>query len=874
MAELAIQLLDADDEGIRKMMATLAPEEVQEVVNAIHDPEIIAYVGDRHWRSDPVGWARKRLKAQTYSRQDQILESVRDHRYTAVPASFGSGKSWTAGGVLVPWWLSTHPPGAAMVISCYTDDTEVLTRDGWKRFDAVVVGPAGDEFATRDRETHEFVWQHATRYYEEDWDGEVVDFKSTRLHLRVTPNHRMLLAWEDQRRSGEILKPAGDVGTRWVRIPSVSKWGGRSPATVRFGRYEWATRDFAAFLGAWLAEGSLGIPAKRRATNRPRKRRVDGLGGPIILTQPIAGKGYQAFRSLLTRMLGREPGFTQGRQFHFACADLWRWLRPLGKAPDKFIPDSVKDWGADELAILLQYYLLGDGHYAPPGPRSSGAWKAWTVSQRLADDLQEVAQKIGIHASITKRLPRGGGVIDGRQVVGRHPIYQMCFNTSTTRRAVASRSHYQGKVYCVSVPNEVLYVRRGAAPVWCGNTAPTGDQVRMILWKEINIAHEKGKLIGRVNLTQWYIGNQIVGVGRKPSNTNPAAFQGFHARYLLVIIDEADAVGSMLWEAVDHLVVNTDSRVLAIGNPLTSSGPFFRACQAGSRWNVIRISAFDTPEFTGEPVPAGWAGVSKVWVDERVEEYGPGYASDPRWMSKVLAIAPEDKAGSLIRLSMVRSKALPFEDAEERERWWKRAMAETPVVVGIDVGASEGGDQTVARERRGNTLGRVRRWLVRDHVELSEQIIPFLVETGATRCVVDTVGIGHGLADMLHAAHRKGRHKARVFRFNAGKAGKKRTKDHPGFPKLRDQIWWEVGRLKLDKGYVDLRILSEEGNAGERVMVELAESEWGVDTAGRIKVESKDDIKERLGHSPDDADAVLLSLYESPLFTVVGVPRG
>jgi SPP1 gp7 family putative phage head morphogenesis protein len=29
---------------------------------------------------------------------------------------------------------------------------------------------------------------------------------------------------------------------------------------------------------------------------------------------------------------------------------------------------------------------------------------------------------------------------------------------------------YSGKVYCVSVPNEVLYVRRNGKPAWCGNT--------------------------------------------------------------------------------------------------------------------------------------------------------------------------------------------------------------------------------------------------------------------------------------------------------------------------------------------------------------------------------------------------------------------
>lgn len=396
------------------------------------------------------------------------------------------------------------------------------------------------------------------------------------------------------------------------------------------------------------------------------------------------------------------------------------------------------------------------------------------------------------------------------------------------------------------------------------STAPTGDQVRAILWKEVNIAHGAGALVGRVNLAQWYIGNLLVGMGRKPSNTNPAAFQGIHAEHLLVVIDEADAVGALLWEAVDHLVVNKASRVLAIGNPLTGSGPFFRACQAGSRWNVIRVSAFETPEFTGEPVPDGWAGVSKTWVEERRQEYGPGYESDPRWQAKVMAVAPEDKAQGVIRLSALRAAAQPFFDDEDREKWWRGVKDETPVQVGIDVGASEGGDQTVARERRGDTLGRVRHWRIRDHIELADRhVIPFLVETGATRVVVDKAGIGHGLADYLDAAQRRGIHRAQVDRFDAGKAGRKKTATHPGFSKARDQIWWEIGRGLLDAGAVDLRQLGFEPG-GEAVMVELAEHEWGMDDQGRIKIEKKDDIKERLGHSPDDADAVLLSLWDPP----------
>lgn len=405
-------------------------------------------------------------------------------------------------------------------------------------------------------------------------------------------------------------------------------------------------------------------------------------------------------------------------------------------------------------------------------------------------------------------------------------------------------------------------------------TAPTGDQVRAILWKEVNVAHPKGQLVGRVNLSQWYIGNFLAGMGRKPSNTNPAAFQGLHAPYMLVVIDEADGVVGDLWESVDNLVVNPEARVLAIGNPLTGSGPFYRACQAGSKWNVIRISAFDTPDFTGEAMPRGAALVSRTWVKERQDEYGPNYERDPRYQARVMAIAPEDRERGVIRLSKMRAAARPFEDVEAAAAWQSAFQAATPVSVGIDVGASEGGDQTVCRERRGDYVGRVERWREPDYEVLGPQVAAFLRRCGATIAVVDVVGVGHGLATKLEGLRRAGQHKARIARFNSSEAGRKTTPTTQGFRNKRDQLWWDVGRNLVDAGTVDMRSLSLEGNEGEKVMVELAESEWGIDTKGRIVIEPKADVSARLGHSPDDADALLMSFWGGGTPDVVVPPGG
>jgi hypothetical protein len=103
----------------------------------------------------------------------------------------------------------------------------------------------------------------------------------------------------------------------------------------------------------------------------------------------------------------------------------------------------------------------------------------------------------------------------------------------------------------------------------------------------------------------WHAGpnNQtLVAFGRKPSDRNPTGLQGFHRKYLLVIIDECAGVPAELWNAAESLASNAAGKVLAVGNPTDPNSHFAEVCKPGSGWHVQQISAFDTPRYTGEPV--------------------------------------------------------------------------------------------------------------------------------------------------------------------------------------------------------------------------------------------------------------------------------
>lgn len=376
-------------------------------------------------------------------------------------------------------------------------------------------------------------------------------------------------------------------------------------------------------------------------------------------------------------------------------------------------------------------------------------------------------------------------------------------------------------------------------------TAPTFQQVRAILWREIGRAHAKGNLPGRVNQTEWWIGSELVAFGRKPADTDQAAFQGIHAQFVLVIIDEAAGVPKELWDAAGSLASNEESRLLAIGNPDDPGSYFATVCRPGSGWHVIGIDAFESPNFTGEEIPddLGPLLVSPIWAQERADEWG---ADSPLYIAKVRGAFPDSVTDSVVPLAWARSCQRDPLTAELEAAWG----AGTPIELGVDVGA--GGDRTVIFARRGARAELVWRGQTPDPMVVVGRIVEAIRSLGATTVKIDGIGIGWAIAGRLEELRGEGAHRAEIVAVNVGVA----PRDPTRFPRLRDEIWWDVGReLCRTQGW-DLRGV-DDGTIGQ-----LIAPKYAPDSAGRIKVERKDDTKARLGRSPDDADALLLAFYD------------
>lgn len=449
--------------------------------------------------------------------------------------------------------------------------------------------------------------------------------------------------------------------------------------------------------------------------------------------------------------------------------------------------------------------------------------------------------------------------------VGEHPWSmqrKVMRSVVVNRRTAVPSAHGTGKSFTGSrlagwwisahPPGEAVVV----------TTAPSQDQVKGIIWREISKLHVKADLPGRLvgmrgsSNPEWYIGETRVAFGRKPqdvSDPNQArqAFQGIHERYVLVIIDEATGVPEWLKEAAMALLTNESARVLAIGNPDDPSTWFAEACKPGSAWNVIPVSAYDTPAFTGEQVPERVLEglVSKKWVEEALIDYGS--VDNPLFQSKVLGIFPDTSDRNVISPRMIR-------EAQGRDMPGIERGA-----FGLDVSRSPTGDWTELYRLRGGVARLIDRWRGLDEIASAERAWKHVGKTPAVPIVVDADGLGHGTyAQLVRLGAR-----AKPFTLNTP------PHDPVRFDTRRSEVWWEFRELMAtsihpETGAVLRAAVIDLDPEDGRLAAQLQTPRWWLDSRGRTHVETKKEMAKRGVVSPDAADAVIMAALDAPVDVV------
>lgn len=378
-------------------------------------------------------------------------------------------------------------------------------------------------------------------------------------------------------------------------------------------------------------------------------------------------------------------------------------------------------------------------------------------------------------------------------------------------------------------------------------SAPTFQQVRGILWREINKVHAIGRLPGRCNATQWVLDSgELIGFGRAAKDMT--SFQGIHAPKVLVILDEGSGISDEIAEGAETLITNDDSRMLIIGNPDDPASAFARACKPGSGYNVIPISAFDTPAFTGEAIP-DWMEkvlVSKIWVEERRKKWGE---ESPLWKAKVLGQFPDVSEDGLIPLSHISAaQALEYEP-----------QPDDPNELGVDV-ARYGLDNTVIYHRHGKKVRLAGTANKRDLMTVTGKVVQAIRETGANVVKIDDAGLGGGVTDRLRELVSEGKLPAGtvIVAVNVGEGVSDAAQDEH-FHNLRTEVNWMMRNIFEEKR-IDI------DPSDDQLAHEASEIKYKVRSDGTILMESKEDMKKRThGVSPDYWDALVLAFVPKEL---------
>ncbi len=300
---------------------------------------------------------------------------------------------------------------------------------------------------------------------------------------------------------------------------------------------------------------------------------------------------------------------------------------------------------------------------------------------------------------------------------------------------------------------------------------------------------------------------------------------GLHEDYLLFLIDEvSDIPDGVVSAAEAALSGGIETKLVMMGNPTRTEGPLWRAVGADRHmWHVTRI--------TGDPEDPDRS--PRIDIEEARKQIAKHGRDAYVVRVNILGLFPERQADKLL-------------DVVDVERAIERAVPEGTStrdarIIGLDV-ARFGDDCSYIAPRQGRVAypGRELRGL--DTVELAEQLIRSIEKWGADAAFVDGTGVGGGVID--HCRHRGWGHVVHEVQFGA------RAMDSDAYQDRRTEMHWKLAEWIREAGCLP---------RDQMLADELAAPRYWFDKKGRVVLEQKQDIKARLGRSPDRSDAYALT---------------
>lgn len=414
------------------------------------------------------------------------------------------------------------------------------------------------------------------------------------------------------------------------------------------------------------------------------------------------------------------------------------------------------------------------------------------------------------------------------------------------RRVVVPSGHGIGKTWLMArIALWFLYCHYPAKVI---TTAPTWNQVEKLLWSEISKAHTSSvhPLKGRILLTQLKIEDDWFAIGFSTKGTNTEReygapkFQGYHSPNMLIILDEGTGVDHAIWLASETLITGENNKIVAIGNPTSPTGDFYNAC-VSPLWRKVNVSSFDHPNVVQDKAIIPGA-VTREWIDERRSEWGE---DSPLWQAKVLGQFPAEGQDTLIALAWAEA-CIGLELSREGMR-----------KLGVDV-ARFGGDSTVFTVVEGEVVLPQEAYNKKDTVFTTGVIESKHKNKAFDAIGVDDGSMGGGVVDNLNADDID----VEPFVFGSSAIEDER------FENLKAEIFWNL-REDIKNKKISLPDDKE-------LINQLCSIKYGFTRKGKIKIESKDDMKRRGFKSPDKADSLAIAWSAgrstlNPTVTVIGL---
>lgn len=291
-------------------------------------------------------------------------------------------------------------------------------------------------------------------------------------------------------------------------------------------------------------------------------------------------------------------------------------------------------------------------------------------------------------------------------------------------------------------------------------------------------------------------------------------------------IEEGQSISKKSWDILDPTIRKPNSEIWISMNREEENDPIWKAVAAhpDDRTLVVRVNYYDNPH-----CPEEMKYLAEKCKQESPDDYEHIWLGAP--------VAQGDR------------KLISSKDVHNAMEG-KISSSTSPLVIGVDI-ARFGDDKTVICYRRGRLVSKMSTYSKMDTVELANKLTNIIRDDHPARVFLDMGNTGAGVYDIL--CDRGFRDIVRGINF-----GGKAINDDRYFNKRAEM--WNEANLWLKNPPVEIP-------NDDELLSDLCSVNKTYDSRGRLQLESKDRLKERIGRSPDKADAFVLTFAE-PVYDV------